>query len=74
MMEKYKVLKLSKENLVNSIKGLSQIKPILQKKCLESNLDGQGKKDAIELGEHFEIAIKSMTILLAFMERNKEKS
>jgi hypothetical protein len=67
-MEKYKVLKLSKEGLENSIAGLSQIKPMLQQQCLVANLDGQGKEDAKELGEHFETAINAMITVLGFME------
>lgn len=69
-MEKYKVLKISKEGLESSIAGLSGLKPILQRKCLESNMDGQGKKDAAELGEHFDTAINAMITVLAFMESN----
>lgn len=45
-MDNIKVLKLSKEGLENSIAGLSQLKPVLQKQCLEANMDGQGKNDA----------------------------
>lgn len=71
-MEKYKVLKLSKEGLENSIAGLSQIKPILQKQCLLANLDGQGKKDARELGEHYETAINAMITVLGLMESEEE--
>lgn len=68
-MEKYKVLKLSKEALEDSIAGLSQIKPVLQKQCLAANLDGQGKEDAKELGEHFETAINAMITVLGLMDR-----
>lgn len=69
-MEKYKILRMSKEQLENSIAGLSQIKPVLQQKCLDANMDGQGKKDAAELGEHFDTAINAMITVLAFMESN----
>ncbi len=62
-MSKYKVLKFDKDSLESSIAGLSQIKPTLQKQCLLVNLDGQGKEDAKELGEHFETAINSMVTL-----------
>ena len=72
-MEKYKVLKLSKEGLESSINGLSQIKPVLQKKCLEANIDGQGKKDAEELGEHFETAINVMITVLGLMDRRMQE-
>lgn len=69
-MEKYKILKMSKEELESSIAGLSGLKPILQRKCLEADMDGQGKKDAAELGEHFDTAINAMITVLAFMESN----
>lgn len=67
-MDKYIVLKLSKEDLENSISGLSGLKPILQKNCLQANLDGQGKRDAEQLGKHFDTAINSMITLLSYME------
>lgn len=69
-MDKIKMLKLSKVSLESSIAGLSQLKPVLQKQCLIANLDGQGKQDAKELGEHFETAINAMITVLAFMEDN----
>ncbi|MBN1058501.1 hypothetical protein [Clostridium botulinum] len=72
-MSKYKVLKFDKDSLESSIAGLSQIKPTLQKQCLLVNLDGQGKEDAKELGEHFEIAINSMVTLLALLEKYKNE-
>ncbi len=67
-MEKIKVLKINKDDLENSIAGLSQLKPVLQKHCLISNMDGRGKQDAKELGEHFETAINSMITILEYME------
>lgn len=72
-MSKYKVLKFDKDSLESSIDGLSQIKPVLQKQCLLANLDGQGKEDAKELGEHFETAINSMVTLLALLEKYKNE-
>lgn len=69
-MEKFKVLKLSKEGLESSIAGLSQIKPVLQKQCLLANLDGQGKEDAKELGEHYDTAINAMITVLGLIENN----
>lgn len=73
-MEKYKVLKLSKEDLENAIAGLSQIKPVLQKQCLMANIDGQGKEDAKELGEHYETAINAMITVLGFMKEGKNSN
>lgn len=71
-MGKYKVLKLSKEGLESSIAGLSQIKPVLQKQCLMANIDGQGKEDAKELGEHYDTAINAMITVLGLMESGSE--
>jgi hypothetical protein len=73
-MDKIKILKLRKEELENSISGLSQIKPVLQKQCLKINLDGQGQQDAEELGEHFDTAINAMITVLAIMEDKDEKT
>lgn len=73
-MGEFKVLALSKEKLENAIGGLSQLKPILERNCLEANLDGQGKEDARELGEHFQTAIKAMFTVLAFMETKNENN
>lgn len=72
-MEKYKVLKLDKEGLENSIAGLSQIKPALQKQCLMANVDGKGEEDAKELGEHFETAINAMITVLGLMDRRMQQ-
>ena len=72
-MDKYKVLKLSEEGLEDSIAGLSQLKPILQKKCLEANVDGKGKEDAKERGEHFETAINAMITVLGLIESREVK-
>jgi len=66
------ILKISKESLENSIKGLSQLKPVLQRQCLVANLDGQCKQDSKELGEHFETAINSMVTVLGLMETAQE--
>lgn len=73
-MSEFKVLALSKEKLENAIGGLSQLKPILERNCLKANLDGQGKEDAKELGEHFETAINAMFTVLAFMETKNENN
>lgn len=54
-----------KEELEESIKGLSQLKPILQKQVALGNGSNvaQAKKDVAELGKHFDTAINAMTIL-----------
>lgn len=64
-----KVLKFTKNDLQESINGLSQIKPILQSQVLDANTDiYQGRKDAKELGEHYDTAINAMMMILAMME------
>lgn len=72
-MDKYVILKLSKEGLKDSIANLSKIKPALQEQCLRINLDRQGKKDAKELGEHFDTAINAMVMVLGMMEDSEVK-
>ena len=62
VMDKYKVLKFSKENLEDSIAGLSGIKPMLQNLVREIN--GRNKKQA-------DFDVKEMVTMLVFME-NKD--
>ncbi|MGL4358580.1 MAG: hypothetical protein ACRCSY_07785 [Cetobacterium sp.] len=66
-MEGIKVFKFTEEQLKNSMSGLSQLKPQLQKMCLNVNSDGQGEEDAKELGEHFTTAINAMATVLVYM-------
>lgn len=66
-MEGIKVLKFSKEGLNNAIKGLTQLKPQLQQMFLNIDFEGQGKKDAEEIGEHFTTAINAMATVLVYM-------
>lgn len=58
---------LKKEDLEDSISGLSQLKPILQAQLIKSN--GADKRQAAidvkTLGKHFDTAIDAMTILLS---------
>lgn len=58
---------VKQEDLENSIEGLMQLKPILQKQVFAGNGRDmrQGAEDAKELGKHFDTAIESMTILLS---------
>lgn len=72
-MEKYKVLKLNKEDLEKSIEGLSQLKPILQKSIISKNgtNEKQGIENARELGEHFDTAINAMITVLAYIKAQK---
>lgn len=71
-MENFKVLKISKEDLEESLNGLSSLKPILQRQVKIANEDKkQGEIDAKELGKHFDTAINSMITILQFMEANK---
>ncbi|MEG0907029.1 MAG: hypothetical protein RSF87_12495 [Cellulosilyticaceae bacterium] len=65
----WKMMKLSKEELVDSIAGLEQLKPVIQRQLTLINADGQGKQDAEEVGKHFDTAITSMTILAAGFDK-----
>lgn len=58
---------VKQEDLEESIAGLKKLKPILQKQVIIGNglNRQQGKKDANELGKHFDTAIDAMTILLS---------
>lgn len=66
---------LRKEDLEDSIAGLSKLKPILQAQVIKRNGKNrrQGITDARELGKHFDTAITAMTMLLAvFSEPESE--
>ena len=66
---------VKQEDLEDSIVGINQLKPILQEQVLIGNGSNkeQGRKDAEELGKHFDTAIDSMIILLAeFPDYQKE--
>ncbi|MCR1842776.1 toxin PIN [Murimonas intestini] len=58
---------VKQEELEESITGLQQLKPILQKQVFAGNGRNvrQGEEDAKELGKHFDTAIEAMTILLS---------
>ncbi len=71
-MDGIKVFKFSKEGLTDAISGLSQLKPILQSQVLSANIDGQGKEDYKEVGEHFDTAVNAMATLLIYMENKDE--
>ncbi len=70
MKEEYVVLKVSKEDLEDSLAGLSQLKPILQRNVIAANGKNrkQGAIDSAELGKHFDTAITAMTMMLGQME------
>lgn len=60
-------IEVKQEELEESIAELRRLKPILKVQALVINGGNkeQGRKDAAELGKHFDTAIDSMTILLA---------
>lgn len=64
----------TKEELEDSIAGLTQLKPVLQANVIKANGKNkiQAQKDSIELGNHFDTAITAMTILLAGFEEPTE--
>jgi len=73
-MEKIKVLKISQEDLKESIPGLLSLKTMLQRQVRFGNGKNikQGEIDAAELGKHFDTAINSMVIVLGYMESEGE--
>ena len=62
----YVAVGVKKEELEDSIAGLSQLKPILQAQVIKGN--GKNKRqaeiDSKELGKHFDTAIAAMTMIL----------
>lgn len=68
--KRFVVVGVKKEDLEDSLAGLRQLKPILQRNVMLGNGKNvvQGKKDAAELGKHFDTAITAMTMLLGQME------
>lgn len=69
----YVKIGVHREDLENSIRGLSQLKPIMQSLVIKENGNDkqQGLYDARELGGHFDTAITAMTMLLAIMGEEK---
>lgn len=63
-------IKISKEELEDSIAGLTQLKPILQRIVIAQNGKNvkQGMAESAELGKHFDTAIETMTSVLAGIE------
>lgn len=72
-------IEVSQEELENSISGLEQLLPVIERLVVKgSYFSGQGKKETreeiTELREHFKTAIDSMTmILLNFPEYQESK-
>ncbi len=68
-MNSIKVIKLSEDELEESISGLTQLKPILQQMVLKGNGMNmvQGAIDSREIGQHLDTAINSMVAILAYM-------
>lgn len=63
-------IKISKEELEDSIAGLTELKPILQRLVIAQNGKNvkQGMIDAAELGKHFDTAIETMASVLVGIE------
>lgn len=70
------VLGVGQEDLLNSIAGLEQLKPILQEQVKIANGKNirQGIKDASELGKHFDTAITAMQMVLGAFPEYKADS
>lgn len=63
----YIKISLKKEDLEESINGLSQLKPILQAIVIKSNGTNmrQAAVDSAQIKKHFDTAIDAMTMLLS---------
>lgn len=72
-MEDIKVIKLSKEELADSISGLTQLKPVLKTALIKLNGKNiaQGIKDSKEIGQHLDTAINAMITVLGYMEEKE---
>jgi len=64
------LLKVKKEDLEDSISGLQQLFPLINRQVIIGNGTNhkQAAKDSAELKKHFDTAITSMMMLLANME------
>ena len=69
----YVAVGVKKEDLEDSIAGLSQLKPVLQAQATKANGSNkrQAEIDSKELGKHFDTAITAMTMLLDAFEEAK---
>lgn len=67
---RFVVIGVKKEDLEDSISGLSQLKPFLQRVVILANGNNkkQGLIDSEELGKHFDTAITAMTMPLGRFE------
>lgn len=63
-------IKISKEELEDSIAGLTGLKPLIQRLVMQANGKNikQGMQDVAEVGKHFDTAIEIMTAVLAGTE------
>lgn len=61
----YVKIGVSQEDLEDSINGLENLKPILQRILISTSKNNKlAKSDAEELGRHFDTAITAMEMLL----------
>ena len=67
------ISKISRDELEESLSGLTKLKPILQKQVFKGNGCDieQAFLDARELGLHFDTAIEAMTVLLTGFEEGE---
>lgn len=73
MKDKFVLLGVRKDDLVEAVAGLNQLKPIIQKQLLLINDEGKGKEDSEEVGKHFETAVTAMEMLLGQIQKAEEK-
>lgn len=66
----YIMIGVSREDLEDSISGLSQLKPVLQAIVIKSNGNNkrQAAADSAQIKKHFDTAINAMAMLLSEFE------
>ena len=69
---RFVVIGVKKEDLEDSISGLSQLKHFLQRAVIHANGNNkkQGLIDSEELGKHFDTAITAMIMMLGGLEED----
>lgn len=68
--KRYGIFSLDEEELLEVIANFRELKPILQHLVFVQNGRDikQGKKDAVELGRNFDVAIEAMTMMIAILQ------
>ena len=67
-MEEIKIFEFNKEKVKNAIGGLNDLKPLIQNILKTADYEGKGNEDAVEFGEHIDIAVNAMKVILRLIE------